>query len=138
VHDEAERLEHAVSADFEAQAGAKTGTRRGVSPPVIAWCRRARERRKRGLKLWLKPSREAPYTVASIYERGPQSAGVSGKTRHPSGCTRPLPWPATTTQTLTIATDSGKVAWAARPRKRCGSRPLNITAFDLNLVYMRT
>ena len=69
VHDEAERLEHAVSSDFEAMLSRKLGREKpcphGNSPTPEA----AHSRRRRG---WLLLS-EAPsgqsYAVQSVYER---------------------------------------------------------------------
>lgn len=69
VHDEAERLEHAVSADFERQLVAKLGrgsacphgNRVGMDSP--------RERRRRGLKPLEEASPHEPLVVASVFER---------------------------------------------------------------------
>jgi DtxR family Mn-dependent transcriptional regulator len=69
VHDEAERLEHAVSADFEEKLAEKLG--RGgacphgndVAPESPA------SRRKRGWRLLSEAEPEHTYSVASVYER---------------------------------------------------------------------
>ena len=68
VHEEAERLEHAVSADFEAKLAKKLG-RGGACPhgnPVTP--ENPAARRRRGLKL-LSEAAPGGYTVSSVYER---------------------------------------------------------------------
>jgi DtxR family transcriptional regulator, Mn-dependent transcriptional regulator len=69
VHDEAERLEHAVSADFEAKLAEKLG-HEGTCPhgnDVAPETPQAR--RKRGWRLLSEADPERSYTVASVYER---------------------------------------------------------------------
>jgi len=69
VHDEAERLEHAVSADFERKLIRKIG-RGGVCPhgnPVIPETPQAR--RRRGQRLLAEAEDGKGYSVASVYER---------------------------------------------------------------------
>ena len=69
VHDEAERLEHAVSADFERKLIARIG-RGGVCPhgnPVIPETPHAR--RRRGQRLLAEAEDGKAYSVASVYER---------------------------------------------------------------------
>src|SRR4051812_24495882 len=69
VHDEAERLEHAVSADFEARLAEKLG-RGGTCPhgnPVVP--ENPARRRKRGVRPLSEASAGANYTVTSTYER---------------------------------------------------------------------
>ncbi len=69
VHDEAERLEHAVSAEFESKLAQKLGPA-GICPhgnPVIP--ESAETRRRRGLRLLSEAEPGADYRVASIYER---------------------------------------------------------------------
>jgi DtxR family Mn-dependent transcriptional regulator len=69
VHDEAERLEHAVSSDFEALLARKLG-RGGPcphgNPPTPE---SPRSRRKRGLLLLSEAQSGSRYTVQSVYER---------------------------------------------------------------------
>ena len=68
VHEEAERLEHAVSADFEAKLAKKLG-RGGACPhgnPVTP--ENPAARRRRGLKL-LSEAGPGSYAVSSVYER---------------------------------------------------------------------
>lgn len=69
VHDEAERLEHAVSGDFEAMLARKLG-RTGPCPhgnPSTP--ESARTRRKRGLLLLSESQAGGRYAVKSVYER---------------------------------------------------------------------
>jgi len=69
VHDEAERLEHAVSADFEHKLAKKLG-RGGVCPhgnPVIP--ENPASRRKRGLRLLAEAEPGRSYAVSSVFER---------------------------------------------------------------------
>jgi len=69
VHDEAERLEHAVSSDFEAMLSRKLG-RGGPcphgNPPTPE---SPRVRRKRGLLLLSESQPGSRYAVQSVYER---------------------------------------------------------------------
>ncbi len=69
VHDEAERLEHAVSADFEGLLVQKLG-RGGPCPHGNAAIpEQPRAKRKRGLLPLSEAVLDASYTVSSIYER---------------------------------------------------------------------
>ncbi len=69
VHDEAERLEHAVSSDFEALLSHKLGHSapcpHGNSPTPEP----AQAKRKRGLLLLSESEAGASYAVQSVYER---------------------------------------------------------------------
>jgi len=69
VHDEAERLEHAVSAEFEAKLAEKLGPA-GTCPhgnPVIP--ERSEARRRRGLRLLSEAEPGKSYRISSMYER---------------------------------------------------------------------
>jgi DtxR family transcriptional regulator, iron-dependent repressor len=69
VHDEAERLEHAVSPDFEARLLFKLG-REGACPHGNLSERESpTSRRRRGLLLLTQAEEGASYTVSGIYER---------------------------------------------------------------------
>jgi DtxR family Mn-dependent transcriptional regulator len=69
VHDEAERLEHAVSPDFEAKLLAKLG-RGGPCPYGNLTDRESpASRRRRGLVLLADAEPERAYIVSGIYER---------------------------------------------------------------------
>jgi DtxR family Mn-dependent transcriptional regulator len=69
VHDEAERLEHAVSPDFEARLSAKLG--RGVACPHgnLTEVESPASRRRRGLLLLSEAEVGKNYIVSGIYER---------------------------------------------------------------------
>jgi DtxR family Mn-dependent transcriptional regulator len=68
VHDEAERLEHAVSPDFEAKLLAKLG-KGGICPHGnLSEMESPTSRRHRGLLL-LADAPSGPYSVSGIYER---------------------------------------------------------------------
>ena len=69
VHDEAERLEHAVSPDFEARLLAKLG--RGVACPHgnLTEVESPASRRRRGLLLLSEAEVGKNYIVSGIYER---------------------------------------------------------------------
>ncbi len=69
VHDEAERLEHAVSPDFESKLLTKLGS--GVACPHgnISELESPGSRRRRGLVLLANAEAGKSYTVSGIYER---------------------------------------------------------------------
>lgn len=72
VHDEAERLEHAVSAEFEAKLAKKLGPA-GICPhgnPVVP--ERGEARRRRGLRLLAEAEPGGSYRISSVYERDSQ------------------------------------------------------------------
>lgn len=69
VHDEAERLEHAVSPDFEAKLLAKLG-KEGICPHGnLSEMESPASRRHRGLTLLADAAAGAVYFVSGIYER---------------------------------------------------------------------
>ena len=69
VHDEAERLEHAVSLDFEAKLLAKLG-RGGACPHGnVSELESPASRRRRGLLLLSQAEEGKSYRVSGIYER---------------------------------------------------------------------
>jgi DtxR family Mn-dependent transcriptional regulator len=69
VHDEAERLEHAVSPAFEKQLVAKLGNRDVCPHGNGLALRSAEERRKKGLCLLSEAETGPAYQVISVYER---------------------------------------------------------------------
>jgi DtxR family transcriptional regulator, iron-dependent repressor len=69
VHDEAERLEHAVSPAFEKKLIEKLGQRDTCPHGNGLSFRSAAERRKRGLCLLSEAETRTQYRVASVYER---------------------------------------------------------------------
>jgi DtxR family Mn-dependent transcriptional regulator len=109
VHDEAERLEHAVSPDFEAKLLARLG-RSGACPHGnLSEMESPASRRRRGLVLLAQAEAGKHYVVSGIYERDRrlleflEDRGVRpGARLHVSGRNYD--------QTLTLATDAGTVA----------------------------
>ncbi|MGO9125329.1 MAG: metal-dependent transcriptional regulator [Terriglobales bacterium] len=109
VHDEAERLEHAVSPDFEAKLLARLG-RAGACPHGnMSEMESPASRRRRGLLLLAHAEAGKHYVVSGIYERDRrlleflEDRGVRpGARLHVSGRNYD--------QTLTLATDAGTVA----------------------------
>jgi DtxR family Mn-dependent transcriptional regulator len=109
VHDEAERLEHAVSPDFEARLLAKLG-RGGACPHGnLSELESPGSRRRRGLVLLANAEAEKDYVVSGIYERDRHllefldGRGIRPGARvHVAGRNYD--------QTLTLATDAGTVA----------------------------
>jgi DtxR family Mn-dependent transcriptional regulator len=109
VHDEAERLEHAVSPDFEAKLLTKLG-RGGACPHGnLSEMESPDSRRRRGLLLLSHAEAGKRYRVSGIYERDRhllEFLEVRG--------IRPGAWlnlvERNYDKTLTLTTDSGKVA----------------------------
>jgi DtxR family transcriptional regulator, Mn-dependent transcriptional regulator len=109
VHDEAERLEHAVSPDFEAKLLAKLG-REGLCPHGnLSEQESPASRRRRGLLLLAHAEAGSDYVVSGIYERDRrlleflEERGIRpGAGVHVSGRNYD--------QTLTLATEAGAVA----------------------------
>jgi DtxR family Mn-dependent transcriptional regulator len=109
VHDEAERLEHAVSPDFEAKLLAKLG-REGLCPHGnLSEQESPASRRRRGLLLLAHAEAGSDYVVSGIYERDRrlleflEERGIRpGAGIHVSGRNYD--------QTLTLATEAGAVA----------------------------
>lgn len=69
VHDEAERLEHAVSPDFEAKLLAKLGERKPCPHGNLSERESPASRRRRGLLLMSEAEAGKHYVVSGIYER---------------------------------------------------------------------
>ena len=69
VHDEAERLEHAVSAAFEKKLVEKLGHKETCPHGNGLGLRSAEQRRKKGLRLLTESEAGAEYRIASVYER---------------------------------------------------------------------
>ena len=69
VHDEAERLEHAVSPDFEAKLLAKLGAAGACPHGNLSELESSASRRRRGLILLADAKLETSYLVSGIYER---------------------------------------------------------------------
>src|SRR5579862_5087190 len=69
VHDEAERLEHAVSPDFESKLLSKLGSGGACPHGNLSELESSASRRRRGLVLLSNAELETAYTVSGIYER---------------------------------------------------------------------
>lgn len=69
VHDEAERLEHAVSADFEAKLVKKLGSGGACPHGNLTTPENPASRRKRGMQLLSEAAITKTYTVCSVFER---------------------------------------------------------------------
>ena len=69
VHDEAERLEHAVSPDFEAKLLRRLGATGACPHGNLSEMESPASRRRRGLVLLADAKTELTYSVNSIYER---------------------------------------------------------------------
>jgi DtxR family transcriptional regulator, Mn-dependent transcriptional regulator len=72
VHDEAERLEHAVSRDFEAKLLAKLGAGGACPHGNLSELESPASRRRRGLLLLANAEAGKSYVVSGIYERDRQ------------------------------------------------------------------
>ncbi len=109
VHDEAERLEHAVSADFEAKLVKKLG-RGGVCPHGNqATPENPTARRKRGMRLLSEAELDTTYTVCSVFERDRDLLEfVEERGIRPGSTLKILA--RNYDQTLTISTESGMVS----------------------------
>jgi DtxR family transcriptional regulator, Mn-dependent transcriptional regulator len=109
VHDEAERLEHAVSPDFEAKLLAKLGSDGACPHGNLSEMESPGSRRSRGLILLADASIDGNYTVSGIYER---DRGLLEFLEHrgvrPGSKLRVLE--RNYDQTLTLATPAGKVS----------------------------
>ena len=84
VHDEAERLEHAVSPDFEAKLVAKLGRGRPCPHGNLSELESPASRRRRGLVLLSEAEAGKSYAVSGIYERDRRAPGIPRSARNPS------------------------------------------------------
>jgi len=107
VHDEAERLEHAVSADFEAKLREKLGAEGACPHGNHATPDSPMARRKRGWRVLSEAEEGKSYVVVSVYERDRQllefleQRGLRpGSTVHVASRNYD--------QTLALSTDEGK------------------------------
>ena len=109
VHDEAERLEHAVSPDFESKLLRKLGSGGACPHGNLSDLESPASRRRRGLVLLSQAEPRRAYVVSGIYERDRklleflEERGVRPGARvHVSGRNYD--------QTLTLATGAGEVS----------------------------
>ena len=121
VHDEAERLEHAVSPDFEAKLLAKLG-RGGACPHGnLSELESPASRRRRGLVAAVRSARLASVTGQRNLRARPPPAGVSGSTRDPARASSSVWSSATTTRRSRIRTPAGpSVLGRPAARQRSG------------------
>ena len=133
VHEEAERLEHAVSADFEARLAKKLG-RGGICPHGnLMTPESPASRRRRGLVPQAQAEPGQWYVVRSVYERDPLLLEfLDGRGVKPGERIRLLG--RNYDQTLTIATKRGEVplgsaaaekVWVSA--ERAGQSPKHLT-----------
>ncbi len=117
VHDEAERLEHAVSPDFEAKLVAKLG-RGGVCPHGNRTTpERPSSRRKRGLILLSEAGPGASYTVIGMYERDRRLLEfLEERAVRPGAKVRVMD--RNYDETITLMTDKGKISLGAAAAER--------------------
>jgi DtxR family Mn-dependent transcriptional regulator len=109
VHDEAERLEHAVSTDFEAKLLARLG-RGGACPHGnLSEMESPASRRRRGLLLLAQAEAGKNYVVSGIYERDRRLLEfLEERAIRPRAHLQVLG--RNYDQTLTLATDAGTVS----------------------------
>lgn len=127
VHDEAERLEHAVSPEFEALLAKKLGEK-GTCPHGNAVLPESDEKRqKRGMRRLADVAAGSAYTVTSLYERDPQLLRFLHQTGiEPGGPVRVVE--RNYDQTLAIETPAGRftigpaAAERVRVKRKAGSR----------------
>jgi DtxR family Mn-dependent transcriptional regulator len=109
VHDEAERLEHAVSPDFEAKLLARLG-RGGACPHGnLSELENLESRRRRGLVLLSQALDGRRYVVSGIYERDRHLLEFLDSRGIRPGATLDLTQ-RNYDRTLTLVTDAGEVA----------------------------
>ena len=109
VHDEAERLEHAVSPDFESKLLARLGSGNACPHGNFSEMESSASRRRRGLVLLSDAEVDNTYTVSGIYER---DRGLLEFLEHrgvrPGAKLRVLE--RNYDQTLTVSTPAGKIS----------------------------
>lgn len=122
VHDEAERLEHAVSPAFEARLLEKLG-QQGTCPHGNSVLPESPAKRARcGLRTLAESDEETDYTVASLYERDPKllrflhENGIA-----PGGSVRVIK--KNYDQTLAIETPSGTATLGAPAAEKIWVKP---------------
>jgi len=122
VHDEAERLEHAVSPDFEAKLATKLG-RGGVCPHGNRTTpERPASRRKRGLVLLSEAEAGNSYTVSSVYERDRRLLEfLDLRAVRPGAKVRVVN--RNYDQTITLITDQGKISLGSAAADRVWISP---------------
>jgi len=130
VHDEAERLEHAVSPDFEAKLLKRLGPGGACPHGNLSELESPSSRRKRGLLLLADAELGKTYTVSGIYERDRklleflEERGIRPSARiHVIGRNYD--------QTLTLKTDAGQVSLGVSAADRVWVRGAKVNATNL-------
>jgi DtxR family transcriptional regulator, iron-dependent repressor len=124
VHDEAERLEHAVSPDFEAKLLSKLGSGSACPHGNLSEIESSASRRRRGLVLLADAELDTHYAVSGIYER---DRGLLEFLEHrgirPGAKLRVLE--RNYDQTLTLVTPEGTVSLGPAASERVWLSPLS-------------
>lgn len=122
VHEEAERIEHAVSADLEQKLAEKLGS--GACPHGNDANPETRaSRRKRGLKLLSEAKPRRAYKVASVYERDRKVLEfLEERSLRPGATLHVLAL--NYDRTVTLKTQSGKVSVGQPIAEKVWVRPL--------------
>src|ERR1700685_499521 len=124
VHDEAERLEHAVSPDFEAKLLAKLGAGGACPHGNLSEMESPASRRHRGLLLLADAPRGATYSVSGIYERDRRLLEfLEARGIRPAAKLRILE--RNYDQTLTLSTTSGTVSLGRAAAERVWLAPID-------------
>jgi DtxR family Mn-dependent transcriptional regulator len=120
VHDEAERLEHAVSVDFEAKLLAKLGKAGACPHGNLSEMESPASRRQRGLVLLSDAAPGTTYSVSGIYERDRRLLEARGI--RPAARLRLLE--RNYDQTLTLSTTAGTVSLGRAAAERVWVAPI--------------
>ncbi|HYL99298.1 MAG TPA: metal-dependent transcriptional regulator [Blastocatellia bacterium] len=124
VHDEAERLEHAVSPDFEAKLLSRLGSGSACPHGNLSEIESSASRRRRGLVLLSDAELDTHYAVSGIYER---DRGLLEFLEHrgirPGAKLRVLE--RNYDQTLTLTTPEGTVSLGPAASERVWLSPLS-------------
>ena len=131
VHDEAERLEHAVSPDFEAKLLKRLGAGGACPHGNLSELESPRSRRKRGLLLLSDAEPGKGYTVSGIYERDRKLLEfLEERGVRPGGHVHVLG--RNYDQTLSLNTDAGEVSLGVSAAKRVWIRTARSVASNLS------
>jgi DtxR family transcriptional regulator, Mn-dependent transcriptional regulator len=124
VHDEAERLEHAVSPDFEAKLLARLG-RGGACPHGnLSEMESPASRRRRGLVLLAEADPGSSYSVSGIYERDRRLLEfLEARSIRPGAKLRLIA--RNYDQTLTLSTAAGNVSLGRAAAERVWVSPID-------------
>jgi DtxR family transcriptional regulator, Mn-dependent transcriptional regulator len=131
VHDEAERLEHAVSPDFEAKLLKRLGAGGACPHGNLSELESPRSRRKRGLLLLSDAEPGKGYTVSGIYERDRKLLEfLEERGVRPGGHVHVLG--RNYDQTLSLNTDAGQVSLGVSAANRVWIRAARSVASNVS------